>query len=91
MNWYTKYININFNFIYNLYFKSKEIGELLKNQTSEGKMIAAICAGPKVLALNDILLNSKITSYPTLKSELEKKYTYIDEDVVVDGNLFDYF
>ena len=53
-------------------------------------MIAAICAGPKVLALNDILLKSKITSYPILKTELEKKYTYMDEDVVVDGN-FSYF
>lgn len=42
---------------------------------------------PTVLLANDIALGKRITSYPKTKDELSKKYEYIEEDVVQDGNI----
>lgn len=64
------------------------IGDLLKNQEKNGKLIAAICASPAlVLKAHEIGVGKKITCYPSFKNDLDGKYTFVDEIVVQDGKL----
>lgn len=64
------------------------IGDLLKHQESNGKLIAAICASPAmVLKAHGIGCGKKITCYPSFKDQLDGKFTFVDEIVVQDGKL----
>lgn len=68
---------------------------LVKEADVKGKMIAAICAAPVVLARAGLLTGRKATSFPdrskgdsALRNELAAAgATYVDEVVVVDGRL----
>ena len=52
------------------------------------KPIAAICHGPQVLVSAGILKSKKATCYPKIAKELEALgVIYIDDEVVVDGNI----
>lgn len=43
---------------------------------------------PIALKAHGVAQGKKITSYPSMKSQLEEgNYTYLEEDVVVDGNV----
>ena len=53
-----------------------------------GKPVAAICHAPWVLAEADILRGRKMTSWPSLQTDLRNAGAdWVDEEVVVDGNL----
>ena len=53
-----------------------------------GKPIAAICHGPQVLASAGVLAGRTATCYSSMACELhEAGADYVDEKVVVDGNL----
>jgi len=53
-----------------------------------GKPIAAICHAPQLLIETGELEGRKITSYPSLKTDLENAgATWYDEEVVVDNGL----
>lgn len=68
--------------------ESSLIGEILKNQEKEGKVIAAICASPAlVFKSHGIGINKKITCYPSFKDDLGSDYTFVDNKVVQDGKL----
>lgn len=59
--------------------------ELVKEFHKDGKLVAAICAGPIVLEEAGILEGREVTSYPGFEEELKGIYK---EDVVVkDGNI----
>uniref|UniRef100_A0A336LX85 CSON006746 protein n=1 Tax=Culicoides sonorensis TaxID=179676 RepID=A0A336LX85_CULSO len=66
---------------------SKVVGDLLQKQEKSGRICAAICAGPTAFLSHSIGLGKKLTSYPSVKGELAGKYTYMEENVVVDGNI----
>ncbi|XP_014255674.1 protein dj-1beta [Cimex lectularius] len=66
---------------------SAEIGQLLKDQESSGRLVAAICAAPTALKAHGIALGKSLTSYPSFKEELSECYNYLEDRVVVDGNL----
>lgn len=66
---------------------SPKVGNLLKKQEEKGKIIAAICAAPTALKSHQIFVNKKITSYPAMEKELSNDYEYLQDDVVIDGNL----
>lgn len=59
---------------------------LLKQYDKENKMIAAICAAPSVLGMNDILRGKKATCYPGFEEQLLGA-TYEDSVVVVSRNI----
>ena len=68
---------------------SKEVGELLAEQEAAGRIVAAICAAPTALLEHKIGLGRNITSYPApaFKEKLARSYNYMEDKVVVDGNL----
>ena len=54
----------------------------------EGKPIAAICHGPQMLIETGMIGGRTLTSYPSLKTDLENaRAHWIDEEVVVDHGL----
>ena len=54
----------------------------------EGKPVAAICHGPQLLIETDLLRGRRLTSYPSLKTDLENAGAdWVDEEVVVDNGL----
>jgi len=54
----------------------------------EGKPIAAICHGPQILIETGMIKGRKLTSYPSLQTDLKNAGTHwVDEEVVVDNGL----
>ncbi len=60
--------------------------QMLQDHYRSGKLTAAICAAPLVLSQAGILKDRKVTSYPSVKDQLDCG-TYLTDAVVVDGNL----
>ncbi|WP_303309998.1 type 1 glutamine amidotransferase domain-containing protein [Hymenobacter sp. BT730] len=60
------------------------IGEFVRS----GKPVAAICHGPWTLIEAGVVKGRKVTSWPSLHTDLKNAgATWVDETVVVDGNL----
>ena len=60
----------------------------LQEQSVERRLIAAICAAPKVLATAGLLKGRRITHFPgALSPEETTGAEVVDEPVVVDGNV----
>ncbi|HEX3947084.1 MAG TPA: type 1 glutamine amidotransferase domain-containing protein [Acidimicrobiales bacterium] len=54
----------------------------------QGKPVAVICHGPWTLVEAGVLPGRTLTSWPSLRSDLENAgATWVDQEVVVDGNL----
>ncbi|XP_003708302.1 protein dj-1beta [Megachile rotundata] len=66
---------------------SAEVGKLLQRQEKENRIIAAICAAPTALKAHGIAKGKQVTSYPSMKDELKDEYKYLEDKVVIDGNL----
>lgn len=66
---------------------SAEVGKLLQEQEKENRLIAAICAAPTALKAHGIGKGKQITSYPAMKNDLVDYYKYLEDKVVIDGNL----
>ncbi|WPU93883.1 type 1 glutamine amidotransferase domain-containing protein [Mucilaginibacter sabulilitoris] len=55
---------------------------------SEGKPIAAICHGPQLLIETKLIKGRRLTSYPSLQTDLKNAGAdWVDEQVVVDNGL----
>jgi len=53
-----------------------------------GKPVAAICHGPWILVEADVVQGRTLTSWPSLQTDLRNAgANWVDEQVVVDGNL----
>ena len=53
-----------------------------------GKPVAAICHAPWVLAEADVVRGRRMTSWPSLQTDLRNAGAkWVDEEVVIDGNL----
>lgn len=64
--------------------KNKILIEKLKDNRSNRRWYAAICAAPAmVLAAHDLLEGKRATCYPAFKNQLPR---YVDAPVVVDGH-----
>ena len=63
---------------------------LIKKATKQDniKVIAAICHGPWLLVEADIVKNKKVTSFPSISTDLKNAGAHWeDKKVVVDGKL----
>ena len=59
-----------------------------KHFGTEGKPIAVICHGAWIMTDADIAKGRRMTSFPSLKTDLRNAgATWVDEEVVVDGTL----
>lgn len=64
--------------------RSQKLKNIINDLNGRGKLIAAICASPTILAEMNLLNDKKATCYPTLKDKIPN---YVDEKVVVDKNI----
>lgn len=65
-----------------------QVIEIIRDFDKEGKIIAAICAGPIVLDRAGVLKDKKVTSFPSIRDQLADIGEYIDDQLVVtDGNI----
>lgn len=60
--------------------------DVVKKVNENGKLTAAICAGPIVLERAGIIKDKKVTSYPGFEDDL-KNGVYIEQNVVRDGSI----
>lgn len=65
---------------------NEEVIKLVKYFNNNNKIIGAICAAPIILGKADIIEGKNVTSYPGFEKELSKG-NYLEEHVVVDGNI----
>ncbi len=63
-----------------------DVLEIVRSNHRDNKLIAAICAAPKILDKSGILKGKSFTCYPNNSDEITTG-KYIDSPVVVDGNL----
>ena len=62
--------------------------QFVKNFMEAGKPVAAICHGPQLLIETGLLNGRKLTSYPSVKTDLiNAGATWNDKEVVVDNGL----
>jgi len=67
---------------------NKEAVQFVKTFLQSGKLVAAICHGPQVLIETGLLNGKKLTSYPSLKTDLQNAgANWVDEECVQEGNL----
>jgi len=67
--------------------KEEKVKELVRKANELGKIVAAICGAPTVLADAEVLSGRKCTVYPGLEGELEKMGGKVSKkDVVRDKN-----
>lgn len=70
------------------YYEDSDVHSLVKKYVAEGKLIAAICAAPGILAHAGLLQGKKATANPPDQPLLESKGAIlVQEDVVVDGDI----
>jgi protease I len=68
--------------------RSPEMVEFVKRMASQGSIVAAICHGPWMLASADLLRGKKITSFESIRVDLENAGAeWIDIRVATDGNI----
>ena len=62
--------------------------ELVEEFCDDDKPVAAICHGPWLLAEADVIEGKRLTSWPSIRTDLANAGAdVVDEEVVVDGNL----
>ena len=67
---------------------NKGLVDLARGAFQKKKIIAAICHGPQVLIEADVVREKRATCYISVSTDLKNAGgTYVDESVVVDGNL----
>lgn len=59
----------------------------VRDFAASGRPIAAICHGPWLLVEADVVRGRKVTSYPSLKTDLQNALaSWLDQPVVIDAN-----
>lgn len=70
------------------YFDDANALDIAKDAFEQGKVVAAICIAPSILANAGILAGKNATSYPSEKENLKAKGAiYTGEPVAADGNI----
>jgi len=65
-----------------------DLVRIVKEANEKGKVIAAICHGPRMLIEADILRGRKVTCWKSVVTDLKNAgVTFIDPPAVVDGNI----
>lgn len=60
----------------------------VQEAVQQGKLVAAVCHGPQVLIEGDLLKNKQVTGFSAIRKDIiNAGAKYLDEQLVVDGNL----
>ena len=71
-----------------VYFDNARAHEIAKSFFEKNKVTAAICIAPNTLAQAGVLEGKRVTSYPSVKGDIEAKSgEYTGSDVEADGNV----
>jgi len=66
----------------------KEVLSFVKEMNDNNKIVAAICHGPWICISAGIMKGKKATGYMSIADDIRNAgATYLEEDVVIDGNL----
>jgi protease I len=66
----------------------EEAVRFVRGFVDEGKPVGVICHGPWTLVEADVVRNRKLTSWPSLRTDIRNAGgNWVDEEVVVDGGL----
>jgi len=66
---------------------SEKCSELIRSISARGAVLAAICAGPRVLSRLSLLNGKSITCYPGLEKDMTGAYADSSYAVVTDGKV----
>lgn len=67
---------------------NNDVVQLVKDAFDKGLLAAVICHGPQLLIEADVVRGRRMTSWPSVRTDLKNAgATVVDEEVVVDGNL----
>ena len=69
------------------YFDNKQAKNLAKDFNNSGKIVAAICIAPVILARAGVLSGKKATVFPSGKNDINAVGTYTGNPVEKDGNI----
>lgn len=62
--------------------------DIVETFMDDGKIVAAICHAPWLLVEADVVDGRRVTSWPSVRTDLENAGAdVVDEEVVIDGNL----
>jgi protease I len=62
--------------------------DFIRDFFEQGKPVGAICHAPWLLAEADVIEDREVTSWPSLRTDLENAgANWVDQEVVVDGGL----
>lgn len=68
--------------------QNKDAVQFVKDFMQSGKPVAAICHGPQTLIETGLVAGKKMTSFPSLQTDLKNAgANWVDQEVVTDGNL----
>lgn len=69
-----------------IYFHDEKMHQLINDFASQGKIVAAICAAPTILAYAGLLHGIKATCFPSHLNDLKSQGAiYTGENVSIDG------
>ena len=65
-----------------------DVVELVRGAVEVGLPVAAVCHGPQLLVEADVLGGRRVTSWPSVRTDVDNAGAdWVDEEVVEDGNL----
>lgn len=68
--------------------QSKQAVTFVRSFFEQGKPVAAICHGPWMLVEADVIRNARLTSYPSIQTDIRNAGgQWVDDEVVVDKGL----
>jgi len=66
----------------------RDIVDFVRRFAASGKPVAAVCHGPQLLIEADVVRGRTLTSWPSVRMDLENAGArWVDREVVLDGNL----
>ena len=67
---------------------NKDVVKFVGSAVRAGKLIAAVCHGPQLLIEADAVEDKKLTSWPSVRTDLlNAGAKWVDKEVVIDGKL----
>lgn len=66
----------------------RAVVDFVATMVRSGKLVAAVCHGPQLLIEADAVKGKRVTSWPSVRKDLENAGArWVDQEVVVDGTL----